>query len=387
MQNKLMGRKPVDAGPAATAGTGTAAAPVGQAKLEDSNVAKIGSPEDKAARKASAETEPAWQGAGRAPGVQIWRIEKFEVKNVPVETYGTFFNGDSYIVLLTTQDGPKLVWDIFFWLGAETTQDEMGTAAYKTVELDQIFDDAAVQHRECSGHESNSFLKVFPKGLKVVEGGIATGFHHVTPEEYKPRLLRVSKQGKHCKCVEVACKRASLDQYSVFVLDGGLKLWQFEGTNASAFEKQKAAAVVEGIQSERSGRPQVFFSPDAEFWALLGGEGPISSAEPVEHAAAPFTPVCYKLSEDSGAMEFTKVGGDGERLQKTFLEDDDVFIVDTGFDVFVWLGANASTAEKFQAMARAMAYLDMAGRPHWLSITRVSAGSENAAFKKAFASW
>ena len=41
-------------------------------------------------------------------------------------------------------------------------QDEYGTAAYKTVELDTLLDDKAVQHREVMDHESAEFLKLFP---------------------------------------------------------------------------------------------------------------------------------------------------------------------------------------------------------------------------------
>lgn len=39
-----------------------------QAKLEDSNVAGIGSEENRALRKEAAQTEQAWAGAGQTPG-------------------------------------------------------------------------------------------------------------------------------------------------------------------------------------------------------------------------------------------------------------------------------------------------------------------------------
>ena len=41
-------------------------------------------------------------------------------------------------------------------------QDEYGTAAYKTVELDTFLDDVPIQHREVQGHESALFKTYFP---------------------------------------------------------------------------------------------------------------------------------------------------------------------------------------------------------------------------------
>lgn len=40
----------------------------------------------------------------------------------PKNDYGKFYSGDSYIVLETKQARDKLSWDIFFWLGKDTSQ-------------------------------------------------------------------------------------------------------------------------------------------------------------------------------------------------------------------------------------------------------------------------
>ncbi|KAK3716428.1 hypothetical protein QZH41_008757, partial [Actinostola sp. cb2023] len=63
------------------------------------------------------------------------------VTDWPKEDYGKFYNGDSYIILNTykkDKDHDALLYDIHFWIGKHSTQDEYGTAAYKTVELDTL---------------------------------------------------------------------------------------------------------------------------------------------------------------------------------------------------------------------------------------------------------
>lgn len=56
----------------------------------------------------------------------------------------------------------ELNYDVHFWIGKYSTQDEYGTAAYKTVELDTLLDDKPIQHREVQGHESAKFKSYFP---------------------------------------------------------------------------------------------------------------------------------------------------------------------------------------------------------------------------------
>jgi hypothetical protein len=86
-----------------------------------------------------------------------------------------------------------LIHDIFFWLGSKTSQDDAGTAVYKTVELDEFLHGVAIQHREIQQSPSDEFMALFPK-IKILSGGVQSGFRHVdtgaAPKEIST-LLRI----------------------------------------------------------------------------------------------------------------------------------------------------------------------------------------------------
>jgi len=360
--------------------------------ISDSNIANLGSDLEKKVREAAAQTEPAWANAGKKVGLQIWRIEKFQVKSWPTEQYGSFYDGDSYICLNTykKEGGVALCWDVHFWLGTHTTQDEAGTAAYKTVELDDLLGGAPIQHREVQGYESDLFLSYFKNQIKLMSGGIETGFKHVKPEEYVPRLLHL-KGKKKIRVTQVDLNRSSLNSGDVFVLDGGLKIWQWNGRKSGPQEKQKGAQLGQAIAGERKGKAKVYVleegDKDAEFWKILGGEGAVKSAEEggddnEADAAASGQKVLFHLSDASGKMEFKQVGT-GSSCKKSLLNSDDVFILDTGAEVIAWIGKGASANEKKMALGYAQDYLKQYNRPPHVPISRILEGSENSIFKTA----
>jgi len=360
--------------------------------IADSNIANLGSDLEKKVREAAAQKEPAWANAGKKIGLQIWRIEKFQVKSWPTEQYGSFYDGDSYIVLNTyTKPGQVAYnWDVHFWLGTHTTQDEAGTAAYKTVELDDLLGGAPIQHREVQGYESDLFLSYFKNEIKLLSGGVETGFKHVKPEEYKPRLLHI-KGKKKVRVTEVPLASSSMNSGDVFILDGGLKIWQFNGRKCGPQEKQKGAQLARAIVDERKGKPKVDVleegDKDVEFWKLLGGQGPIKSAEEGgddNEAETNTGKILFQLSDSTGSMVFKEVGK-GSACKKALLDSNDVFILDTGAEVFAWIGKGASKDEKAKALGFAQDYLTKFNRPAHMPICRILEGGENQVFMNALA--
>ena len=136
---------------------------------KSSNLALINQDLQRQIREAASTLEPAWEGIDQDVGTHVWRIEQFQVVAWPRDQYGSFHTGDSYIVLHAYRRGmaAALYFDVYIWIGAESSQDEYGTAAYKMVECDDYLGGRAVQHREVQGHESEKFQSYFNYELKV----------------------------------------------------------------------------------------------------------------------------------------------------------------------------------------------------------------------------
>jgi gelsolin len=133
----------------------------------------------------------------------------------------------------------------------ETSQDEAGTAAYKTVELDDFLLGVPVQHREVQGYESSLFLSYF-KVFRCMEGGIDSGFNKVGPKEYKPRLFHVSgNKGKSLVLRQVGLSSKSLNEGDVFILDNGLAIYQWSGSKSTGQERHKAMEFARALAAER----------------------------------------------------------------------------------------------------------------------------------------
>jgi len=334
--------------------------------------------------------------AGINKGIQIWRIEKLEVAEQDPKTYGTFFSGDCYIILNTKEEKTGKSWDLHYWLGKDCSKDEQGGVAFKAVELDDLLGGRPVQHREVQGYESQLFMSMFPKGVRYQDGGVASAFNVVDPNAYKARLLHL-KGKRNVRVSQVELKTSSLNEGDVFILDLGLTLFQWNGSEANKYEKFKGLEMITVIKDkERGGKAKTIFlesgkanSDDELFWKTLGGKDGIKSAkaggEDDDQKGPGGTVSLFRISDSTGSLQITSVAQG--KLEKKMLDTTDVFLLDTGTEVYVWIGKGATKEERSKGMKYGQDYLTEQKRPNWTPLTRVAENAETPVFKSFFKVW
>jgi len=229
-----------------------------------------------------------------------------------------------------------------------------------------------VQHREVEGFESPLFLSYFPEGVYVLEGGVESGFFHVLPENYAPRLMRVKGSFKHVHCHQVPLTRDSLNDGDVFILDTGGVLYQFIGEKSTGFERHKASQIVQHIKDKRHIVPPVEVivldqdSPtddDETFWNHMGGRGPIAPEPPgsddIEKRTTDIK--LYQLGGRGGShtdLVFNFVEEGHRKITVDHFHSEEVYLLDKGYVVYVWIGKHSPPEEKRLAMGYAQKFVN-----------------------------
>ncbi|XP_032655485.1 villin-1-like, partial [Chelonoidis abingdonii] len=231
--------------------------------------------------------------------------------------------------LQTHKTGNSFRYDIHYWLGRESSQDEQGAAAIYTTQIDENLGGVAVQHREAQGNESNVFKGYFKQGLVYKKGGVASGMKHVETNTYNVQRLLHVKGKKN-------------------VVAG-------EGINLAKDIRDR----------ERGGRAQV---------AVVDGEDEASTPELTKilthvlgerreiKPAIPDTVVdqklqtilkLYHVSDAEGNLVIQEVAT--RPLTQDLLQHEDCYILDQGgLTIYVWKGRKSTKEEKQQAMSRAL---------------------------------
>lgn len=346
-------------------------------------------------------TDPAFRNIDkRQPQFLIWRVENMNVVAVPKQQYGHFYKGDSYIILSIRDVKGSMDAHIHFWLGKETSQDEAGVAAIKSVELDDHLGGYPVQHREVQGSESKLFLSYFKKGIRYNDGGVKSGFNHVE-HTFKKRLLHV-KGKHHVRVAEVDMVWSSFNSGDVFILDLGQVIFVWNGKESSRTERLKGLEQARMYRDERSKAnivcveegeekdmtPEEIKMWDAHLPLAEKSVQPASAAgadEAAERTSAKNIKL-YRCTEEEGTLKVSEVKSGP--LVKADLDSSDSYIIDNGpAGIWAWIGKNSTKKEKSEAMRNALGFIKKKGYPNSTSVTRVIEGGEPSDFKALFKKW
>ncbi|XP_022833089.1 gelsolin-like [Spodoptera litura] len=362
--------------------------------------AHITSLSDKDARS-KARVHPAFANAGRVAGVEVWRIQDFDPVAVSAADFGKFYKGDSYIVLRTTADKRNnLSWNIYYWIGSESTQDESGAAAILTVGLDDKFNGAAIQHREVLGQESQDFKALFPSGLQYLSGGHASGFNHVvTNAGAEKRLIQV-KGKRNIRTRQVDPLISSMNKGDCFILDIGNEVYLYVGESTRNMERLKAVSVANQIRDQdHNGRARLEiidqYSNDVDtqkFFTALGSGAkdlvPEASAGGDDQAFERNEEQSIVLSEVSDSTGKVKVTALSKPYRQEQLKPQEAYILDTVTgSIYVWTGRQATEREKTEAMTKAQQLLSSKNYASWVKVVKIPQGTEPAIFKQYFVTW
>uniref|UniRef100_A0A671V115 Scinderin like a n=1 Tax=Sparus aurata TaxID=8175 RepID=A0A671V115_SPAAU len=317
-------------------------------------------------------------GSGK---VQIWRVEGKDKVLMDPSTHGQFFGGDCYLVLYSYNTGGREKHIIYTWQGQKCSRDELGASAILTISLDNSMGGVATQVRVTQGQEPPHFVSMFKDKFLVVHLG-GTSREGGQSEPGSKRLFHIRQSStKATRAVEVEPTASALNTNDVFVLKTpeALYLWKGKGQTGEEMDAARYVASLLGgavTEVEEGEEP-------APFWASLGGKKAYQTSKTLQMAVS--APRLFACSNKTGRLIAEEVPG--EFTQGDLLPDD-VMILDTGAQVFVWIGKEANEAEKTGSAKIVQDYLDSdpSGRSG-IPITTIKQKEEPRIFTGWFHAW
>ncbi|KAK9527712.1 hypothetical protein VZT92_014250 [Zoarces viviparus] len=315
--------------------------------------------------------------------VKVWRIENLEVAEVNPNTYGQFYGGDCYLVLYTYQMSNQRQYILYMWQGRHATKDEITACAYQAVNIDNKYNGAPVQVRVVMGKEPRHFLAIFKGKLVIFEGG--TGRPGVVNPDGGARLFQVRGTNElNTKATEVLARASFLNTNDVFLLKTHHICYLWYGKGCSGDERVMGRAMSD-VLSKQDKQVVMEGQEPAEFWVALGGKAPYACDKRLQREEPPHSPRLFECSNQIGNFRMTEV----DDYAQSDLDEEDVMLLDTWEEIFLWVGNLANQYETKEAWNSAQEYLRThpAGRDPDAPMVFVKQGYEPPTFTGWFNAW
>jgi len=311
--------------------------------------------------------------AGTHEGELAVHIVKEHMKHpIPPKEYGVFFKGMCYIVLYTFRlkdGGVRHV--LYFWQGRSASQDDSGSCALLAKELAHSIGNSCTQCRVEQDKEPEHFLSHFA-GKFIVKNGKREG----ETDLFQNGLFQITgSAAPNIRALEVDLDSGSLNSNGVFIVFTPRNAIIWVGKGSPKEGKKFASDFIDSISKEVA--TVLEGDEDNTFWKVVGPKQEYYSQIRLQRKCR-----LFQCSAAIGTFEVEEIA----IFSQSDLDDKDVMILDNGYEVFVWIGANSREKEQKMGLETAMDYVQTGGDAS-KQVFVVHSGNEPQNFTVDFVSW
>ena len=328
---------------------------------------------------------------------QIFLVNDFKRVELPQESIGDFYSGESYVIIYFYVWKNKDCHILYYWQGKNSTIIGKGTSAALTIELDELLKKTASMSKEIrvvQGKEPKHFLAIFKDKFVVHSGKDPLSDSTTAPAQqqqqqqqpsHDPQMYRVQgEKPEDVWAVETKASSELLNSSHVFVVRCDKCTYVWSGKYSLPFECDYAKKVF-GANGTVLSDVNEGAEPEG-FWAAIGGKK--EYATQVAKVTRRYEPRLFQCSISSGAFTVEEV----RRFTQDDLDHGDAVILDVFYAVYVWVGFKSHPTECKLAMETAIEYAQYAatvdGRGEKATaVLRVKDGEEPMVFSTHFQDW
>eukprot|EP00850_Spirogloea_muscicola_P010089 SM000058S18519 [mRNA] locus=s58:307696:314950:+ [translate_table: standard] len=295
--------------------------------------------------------------------LEVWIVEGSSLVLLDQDDHGKFYSGNCYIVRYSYQRDRREEYLVFVWFGGQSDQASRTAATKLADSMEASHRGRAVQvriHQEC---EPFYFLSLFSDNLAFLKGSRRSTLsdsegQSLYSSNYKA-LFRVQTKASIQFLVQVDPVPSSLDSSGCFILQTKSATFLWHGSTSSKSEQACAAKSASFLKLGSTIKVVEEGKEPSAFWNPLGGKAALGKFK------KPSGMLCDArlfqfVSSSHGAAggQFWEV----HYFTQDDLASDAVMVLDTYDSIFVWVGLQATGADKVAAFDIAQAYAELASK-------------------------
>ncbi|CAI7814362.1 unnamed protein product [Closterium sp. NIES-54] len=330
---------------------------------------------DKAAPKGAAGGSDEHPPLAETPGdLKAWRVAGSTKAAVAAEEVGKFHAGESYLVQHTSIRDRKHEYLLFLWMGKDTSAaDRTAATALAVRTMDGLRGNVTLV-RVVQGREPEQFLSLFKNHLLFLKGKAAEAYDAAGIALFRVR----ARDNGLILAVQMDTVPRSLNSSECMLLQTPANPFLWVGKNSIEADKAAATTAAEIFKPGVALKQLAEGKETSVFWGHLGAKGDYPAQR--EQREAQRDARLFHYTGTAAAAKVVEV----PNYEQEDLISEDVMLLDTHSEVFVWVGVNLPDKDKKDAFEYAQRYVEQVagseGRSKEVTIIRVVEGFEPPMF-------